>query len=314
MTGSGSPAGDLRLTPDVWAALRDGRPVVALESSVIAQGLPSPSNRDAILRMRAAVVRQGAVPAITAVVCGIPTLGVTDEELERFLAREGVRKVAARDLGVAAAAGADGATTVSATLAIMARTDVRVFATGGIGGVHREPAFDESADLTELARTPAIVVCAGAKSILDLPATMERLETLAIPVIGFQTGEFPAFFSATSGLPLAAVANTVDEIVRIERAHRGLGRREALLVVQPPPPDVALPADEVNAAIRDALGEARRLGIRGPATTPFLLAVVERRTDGRSLLANVALLEANAELAARIAVSLQQGATPRAAE
>jgi pseudouridine-5'-phosphate glycosidase len=188
----------------------------------------------------------------------------------------------------------------------MARSDVRVFATGGIGGVHREPAFDESADLNELARTPAIVVCAGAKSILDLPATLERLETLAIPVIGFQTEEFPAFFSATSGLPLTATADTVEEIVRIERAHRGLGRREALLIVQPPPSDVALPAAEIGDAIDEALAEARRVGIRGPAVTPFLLSAVERRTKGRSLRANVALLEANASLAARIAVSLQQ--------
>lgn len=305
MTGPGSPPGDLRLTPDVWAALRDGRPVVALESSVIAQGLPPPANREAVARMQAAITGQGAVPAITAVVDGVPTLGITDEELERFLAREGVRKVGARDLGVTAAAGASGATTVSGTLAIMARSDVRVFATGGIGGVHREPAFDESADLVELARTPAIVVCAGAKSILDLPATMERLETLAIPVIGFQTEEFPAFFTATSGLPLTAVADSVEMIVRIEHAHRGLGRRAALLVVQPPPADVALRAEELDKAIRESLAEARGAGIRGPATTPFLLAAVERRTEGRSLRANVALLEANAALAARIAVALQ---------
>lgn len=305
MTGPGSPPGDLRLTPEVWAALRDARPIVALESSVLAQGLPPPANREAVARMQSAIAGQGAVPAITAVVDGVPTLGITDEELERFLAREGVRKVSARDLGITAAAGASGATTVSGTLAIMARSDVRVFATGGIGGVHREPAFDESADLVELARTPAIVVCAGAKSILDLPATMERLETLAIPVIGFQTKEFPAFFTATSGLPLTAVADSVETIVRIEHAHRGLGRREALLVVQPPPANVALGAEELDQAIRESLAEARAAGIRGPGTTPFLLAAVERRTEGRSLRANVALLESNAALAARIAVALR---------
>lgn len=305
MTVPGSPPGDLRLTPDVWAALRGGRPVVALESSVIAQGLPPPANREAVVRMQAAIAGEGAVPAITGVVDGVPTLGITDEELERFLTREGVRKVGARDLGVAAANGASGATTVSGTLAIMARSDVRVFATGGIGGVHREPPFDESADLIELSRTPAIVVCAGAKSILDLPATVERLETLAIPVIGFQTEEFPAFFTATSGLPVTAVADSVETIARIERAHRGLGRREALLVVQPPPPAVALRAEELEQAIRESLAEARSAGIRGPATTPFLLAAVERRTEGRSLRANLALLEANAALAARIAVALR---------
>ena len=304
MTAAGSPPGDLRLTPEVWSALRDRHPVVALESSVIAQGLPAPINRDATRRMLAAVRHHAATPAIAAIVQGIPTLGLSDEELERFLARDGIAKVTVRDLGVAVAQGRDGATTVAATLAIMARSDVHVFATGGIGGVHREPAFDESADLTELARSPAIVVCSGAKSILDLRATLERLETLAIPVIGFRTAEFPAFFSATSGLPVATTVDSVEEIARIERAHRGLGRREALLVVQPPPADAALPAADVDRAIERALAEARERGIRGPATTPFLLGAVERYTEGRSLQANIALLEANARLAALIAVAL----------
>lgn len=311
MTGAGSPPGDLRLTPEVWSALRDGNPVVALESSVFAQGLPSPFNREAASRMLNAVRRHGATPAIAAVVRGTPTLGLSEEELERFLLREKIAKVTARDLGVAVATGIDGATTVAATLALMARSDVHVFATGGIGGVHKEPAFDESADLMELARTPAIVVCSGAKSILDLPATVERLETLAIPVIGFQTREFPAFFSATSGLPVAATADSVEEIVRIARAHRGLGRREAILVVQPPPQDAALDASEVDRAITLALEEARARGIRGPATTPFLLGAVERGTEGRSLRANLALLEANAELAARIAVAFHRARTER---
>lgn len=305
MTAVGSPSGDLRLTPDVWAALRDGRPVVALESSVIAQGLPAPANREAVTRMLAAVERNAATAAIAAVVQGVPTLGLSDQELQRFLSRDAIAKVTVRDLGVALANGADGATTVAATLAIMSRSDVRVFATGGIGGVHREPPFDESADLTELARTPVIVVCSGAKSILDLPATVERLESLAIPVIGFRTSEFPAFFCASSGLPVSATADSVGEIVRIERAHRGIGRREALLVVQPPPPEAALPFDVVEQAIDGALAEARARGVRGPSTTPFLLAAVENRTQGRSLHANVALLEANAELAALIAVALR---------
>jgi pseudouridine-5'-phosphate glycosidase len=255
--------------------------------------------------MLAAVRDHAATPAVAAIVQGVPTLGISDDELERFLARDGIAKVTVRDLGIAVAQGLDGATTVAATLAIMARSDIHVFATGGIGGVHREPAFDESADLTELARSPVIVVCSGAKSILDLRATVERLETLAIPVVGFRTTEFPAFFSATSGLPVTTTVDSAAEIARIERAHRGLGRREALLVVQPPPHAAAMESAEIDRAIEQALAEAREKGVRGPATTPFLLAAVDRYTGGRSLQANIALLEANARLAAQIAVALR---------
>ncbi|MDQ3811241.1 MAG: pseudouridine-5'-phosphate glycosidase, partial [Chloroflexota bacterium] len=174
----------VRLSSDVAAALRDGRPVVGLESSVLAQGLPNPANREAACRMVHAVQSRGAVPAITGVVRGVPTAGLEADELERFLRRDGVRKVSARDLGVAVVQGADGATTVAAALAVARAVGIRVFATGGIGGVHREPPFDESADLMELARSPLVVISAGAKSILDLPATAERLETLGVPVIG----------------------------------------------------------------------------------------------------------------------------------
>lgn len=294
----------IRIVPEVAHALLARRPVVALESSVLAQGLPIPANREAAERMTTAVRRTGALPAVTGVVDGVPTIGLTEPELERFLAREGVRKVSSRDLGVAVAQRACGATTVAATLALIARSDVRVFATGGIGGVHREPAFDESADLVELARTPRIVVCAGAKSILDLPATLERLETLGVPVIGYRCREFPAFFSTSSGLPVTATAETPEEIASIERAHRQLGRREALLIVQPPPFSEAIPRDEVEAALADALRDAQREGVRGAAVTPFLLGAVERATFGRTRRANLALLEANALLAGQIAVAL----------
>jgi pseudouridylate synthase len=294
----------IRLTPEVADALRGRLPVVALESSVLAQGLPIPANRQAADLMLSAVRRAGATPAIAAVVQGIAAIGLTADELERFLRREGVRKVSSRDLGIAVAQGADGATTVAATLSIIAKSDVEVFATGGIGGVHRSPAFDESADLIELSRTPRIVVCSGAKSILDLPATVERLETLGVPVIGFGTDEFPAFFSSSSGLPVSATAETVDQIVQIERAHRRLGRREALLVVQPPPADSALPYDEIERAVAGALREAETRGVRGNAVTPFLLASVERATSGKSLHTNLALLEANAELAGRVALAM----------
>ncbi len=301
---AGSPAGDLRLTPEVWAALRDGRPVVALESSVFAQGLPVPANAEAAARMLAAISKHGATAAITAVAEGNPTLGLSQQELERFLSRDGIKKVSTRDLGIAIARGLNGATTVAASLAIVARSDVAVFATGGIGGVHRGAPYDESADLIELSRTPRIVVCAGAKSILDLRATVERLETLSVPVVGFRTDEFPAFYSARSGLPVSVTATSVKEIVSIERAHRSLGRREAILVVQPPPAEAALGSDEVEAALKKALVAAEAEGIAGPATTPFLLAALERETGGRTLRANLALLEANAELAAEIASAI----------
>jgi pseudouridine-5'-phosphate glycosidase len=294
----------VRVVPPVAEALAAGRPVVALESSVLAQGLPIPANREAADRMVGAVVRGGALPAITAVARGQVTLGLDPAELERFLARDNVRKVAARDLPVAMAQGADGATTVAASLCIAVASRVNVFATGGIGGVHRDAPFDESGDLVELARSPIVVVCAGAKSILDLPATLERLETLGVTVVGYRTDELPGFFTQTTGLRLTARADSVEEIAAIHRAGRVLGRRQATLVVQAPPADVALPQDLVDRAVTEALGEAGRMGVRGAATTPFLLAAVLRATEGRSLATNLGLLEENAALAASIAVAL----------
>ena len=294
----------VRVLRPVAAALEAGDPVVALESSVLAQGLPIPSNREAAERMTRAVERGGAVSAITAVVRGEATLGLEASELERFLARDGVQKVSARDLGVAMAQGRDGATTVAASLCIAVAIGLDVFATGGIGGVHRHAPYDESGDLVELARTPMIVVCAGVKSILDLPATLERLETLGVAVIGYRTDELPGFFTRETGLKLAARANSPGEIVAIHLAARSLGRRQATLVVQPPPADVALPHDLVESAVVEALADAHRAGVRGAATTPFLLGAVLRATSGRSLLANLGLLEENAFLAAQIAVAL----------
>jgi len=291
----------LRILPEVQQALDTGGPVVALESSVFAQGLPVPHNRDAAERMLGAVRRQGAVPAITAVANGVPTIGLESDELERFLERDGVRKVSARDVPLAVAQRADGATTVAASLMLASATTIAVFATGGIGGVHRDAPFDESADLVELARTPMLVVCAGAKSILDLPATWERLETLGVPVIGYQTDEFPGFFTAETGIRLGATATTIEEIVSMFRTHRALGRSQAVLVVQPPPAAHALPRARVEAAVDEAQRDARQNGIRGAAVTPFLLAAVTRLTDGSSLTANVALLEQNAALAGCLA-------------
>ena len=294
----------VRVQPDIAVALEAGDPVVALESSVLAQGLPIPSNRDAAERMTAGVERGGARAAITAVVRGHAALGLDSTELERFLARDGVRKVSSRDLGIAMAQGVDGATTVAASLCIAVAVGVPVFATGGIGGVHRDAPFDESGDLVELARTPMVVVCAGAKSILDLPATLERLETLGVAVIGYQTDELPGFFTRTTGLRLSARADTPEQVAAIYLAAQSLGRRQATLVVQAPPPDVALPEELVDSAVAEALAEARRSGVRGAATTPFLLGAVLRATDGRSLLANLGLLEENAFLAGQIAAAL----------
>jgi pseudouridine-5'-phosphate glycosidase len=294
----------LRLAPPVAAALAAGKPVVALESSVIAQGLPIPANRECVERMNAAVEGAGATPAITAVVRGVPTAGISDEELDRFLRREGVRKVSARDMASAMVKQQDGATTVAATLKIASLAKISVFATGGIGGVHREPAFDESADLAELGRSPVVVVCAGAKSILDLPATLERLESLGVAVVGYRTSELPGFFTVTTGLPLPARADSPEEIAAIYRAERELGRPGALLVVQPPPAETALDAEVTERAIAEAVVEARRQGVRGAASTPFLLAAVEKATGGKSLAANLALLENNARLAGKIAVAL----------
>lgn len=295
----------VRWSPAVAAARRD-RAVVALESSVLAQGLPIPANREADHRIRVAVAAHGAVPAVVAVVRGEATIGLEGDDLERFLRRDGVIKVSARDLGWAAARGLDGATTVAATLALCTVAGLEVFATGGIGGVHREPAYDESADLLELSRSPVITVCAGAKSILDLPATLERLESYGVAVIGFGTDEFPGFLCRGTGLRLAASTEDPAEIVRAFRAHRRLGRPGALLVVQPPPAAAALDAAFVDAAVQQALGDARSAGIVGSAITPFLLAAVERETAGASLQANLALLESNAALAARIAVACRE--------
>ena len=292
------------MLPEVAVALAAGRPVVALESSVLAQGLPIPSNRAAAESMCRAVERAGALAAITAVVRGQATLGLEPPELERFLAREGVRKVSSRDLGVAMAQGADGATTVAASLCIAHAAGATVFSTGGIGGVHRGAPFDESADLVELARTPIVVVCAGAKSILDLAATLERLETLGVAVVGYRTDELPGFFTRTTGLRLTARADSPEEVAAMHRASVSLGRRQATLIVQPVPELVALPQDEVDAAVSQAIDAANRAGVTGAATTPFLLGAVLRATDGRSLSANLGLLEANAALAARIAVAL----------
>ena len=294
----------LKYSPEIQRAIHERAPIVALESSVFAQGLPIPANREAVERMMGGVRDAGAVPGITAVVNGAASVGLSLEDLERFLRRDGVRKVSARDLPIAMTQGADGATTVAASLAIAGAAGISVFATGGIGGVHREPMFDESADLPELARQPIVVVCAGAKSILDVPATLERLETLGVPVIGYRTSEMPGFFTVSTGLPLPSRAETAEEIAEMFSSHRALGRTQAMLVCQPLPEELALPGELVDAAIERALESARTQGVRGARITPFLLGALERETQGQSLVANLALLEANARLAGEVASAL----------
>lgn len=297
----------MEVAPEVAAALAAGKPVVALESSVLAQGLPEPANREACDRMLRAIESEGAVAAITAVVRGRAVVGLAGPELERFLARAGIAKVAARDLAGAVTLGADGATTVSASLVLAARAGVRVFATGGIGGVHRNAPFDESADLIELSRRSIVCVCAGAKAILDLSATAERLETLSVPVVGFRTDRFPEFYSAGDAIPVGCRVESPEEIARLYESHVALGMPGAVLVVNPPPAEEALDRGVVQAAVATALEEAARTGIAGKDVTPALLDSVGRATAGESVAANVALLESNARLAARIAIALSAG-------
>ena len=306
----------IRIAPDVADALRARRPVVALESSVLAQGLPVPANREAARCMLAAVRSRGAVAAITAVIAGEPALGVTPAELDRLLARDGVAKASARDAPLLMAQHRDGATTVAAALAIAAQAGVEVFATGGIGGVHRAmfdggAVRDESADLMELARTPMIVVCAGAKSILDLAGTLERLETLGIVVLGYRTAEMPGFFTARTGIALPARVDSPEAVAAVYRAQRALGRTQSVVVMQPPPEEHALAADVADRAVAHALENARREHVQGAHVTPFLLSEVERATGGASLVANLALLERNALLAAEVADALCVGTDGR---
>jgi pseudouridylate synthase len=298
----------IRVLPHIERALDERSPVVALESSVLAQGLPIPENREAARRMIAAVELAGAVPGITAVVHGTPAIGLRDDELERFLARDGIRKVSARDVPAAMVQRRDGATTVAASVALAHAVGIEVFATGGIGGVHRDSPFDESADLAELARTPVVVVCAGAKSILDLAATWERLETLGIPVVGYRTSEFPGFYTAETGLALGACVDNAADVAAVFRAHQALGRSQALLVVQPPSLEHRLSRETVEWAVSEAQKRIPDAGVRGADVTPFLLSAVTRLTGGSSLAANLALLEQNAALASQIAVALRPSA------
>ena len=300
----------LAIADEIQAALAAGRPVVALETSVVAHGLPHPENLGAARRCADAVRSAGAVPATIAVLGGRVVVGADEGELARLAdpARRPA-KAAARDLAALLASGRDAGTTVSATAAIAARVGIRVFATGGIGGVHRlapgEPptaARDVSADLAELARQRVCVVCAGPKAILDVVATAEALETLGVPVLGWRTGELPAFYSDASGVALEHRVESADQAARVLALHwDALGREGVVLAVPPPEP---VPREAVEAAVDAGLAEARARGVRGKAVTPFLLEAVARATLGRARAANVALLERNARVAAEVAAAL----------
>jgi pseudouridine-5'-phosphate glycosidase len=296
----------LTVAPEVASALAAGHGVVALESSLIAQGLPTPENLETALAAERAVRDAGAVPATTAIVDGQALVGIDRATIERLAEAGAAAKAASRDIGPLLAAGRLASTTVSATVRLASAAGISVAATGGIGGVHRgaSASFDISSDIDELATTPVAVVCSGVKSILDLPATFELLETRRVPVIGYATGELPAFYAASGGLPLSHRVDDPAGAAAIIAAHCGIPGSGGLVFVQPPPSDVALDGQEVEAWISAALRDAVAVGVRGAAVTPHVLAHIARASGGRALRANVALIVNNAATAGRIAVAL----------
>jgi pseudouridine-5'-phosphate glycosidase len=299
--------GALHIAPQIARGLEEGAPVVALESALITHGFAPPANLDIARQMETAVRAEGALPATIAILDGEAHIGLSDEELVRLAtlaADRSARKVSLRDLPLLVAQGGSGGTTVAATMYLAHRAGIRVFCTGGIGGVHRGHPEDVSADLTALASTPIVTVCAGTKAILDLPRTLEVLETHGVPVIGYGTDEFPAFYSRRSGLRVDARVGTPQEVARITQTRAALGLPAALLVCVPVPEADELPAEEAEAAIVRAVAEAEEKGIGGKALTPFLLARMVELTDGRACKANEALLLNNARTAARIAWAL----------
>jgi pseudouridine-5'-phosphate glycosidase len=292
------------ISQDVGLALRSNAPIVALESTVITHGLPYPENLKLAQDMESVVYSRQAVPATIAVLDGVVQVGVEKDDLNKLAQSDGLRKVSTRDFATAISKGESGGTTVAGTLLAANMVGLKVFATGGIGGVHRQPTYDISADLPQLSCTPMVVVCAGAKAILDLPATLEYLETFAVPVLGYQTNEFPAFYSPKSGLPTSARADSPLEIAQFALAHWGMGVNSAVLVVNPLPEEVALEYEDVERVIHIALQDAESQQVRGQQVTPFLLKRVVELTGGTSLQANLGLLHNNAALAAEIAKAI----------
>jgi len=294
----------LQIKPEVQTAFTKKQPVVALESTVIAHGLPRPQNLDTARRLEQIVREEGTEPATIAVIEGCLFVGLTDDQIERVADANDVKKLSTRDLAIAIARNWNGATTVASTMWIAHRAGITVFATGGIGGVHRGSLADVSADLPELARTPMIVVCSGAKIVLDLPATREWLETNSIAVVGYQCDEMPAFYSRTSGLPIDVRCDSPEEVVQIFKAHRGLNMNSALLVTVPVPVEAEVDGSLLKTVLEESLAEAEREHITGRDLTPYLLARMSEQSEGATLRANIALLENNARVAAQIARTL----------
>jgi pseudouridine-5'-phosphate glycosidase len=295
----------VEISPKVSAALVAGAPVVALESTIIAHGLPRPGNLAAARQFEAILSDQGVTPATIALIDGVPKVGLTPEDLERIAADESVVKISSRDIGIAMARKMTGGTTVAATSVLAARVGIRVFATGGLGGVHRGAAetFDESADLTVLSRTPITVVSAGVKSILDIPATLERLETLSVAVVGYRTSRFPAFWLADSGYDLDWRVDSPQEIADIMAAREAFGEQSALLVANPLARADQLDPEVLSGALQAALVAAAESGIRGKAVSPFLLDHIQRVTDGASVEVNLTIARGDIALAGQIATS-----------
>ncbi|MEN3615805.1 pseudouridine-5'-phosphate glycosidase [Plantactinospora sp. ZYX-F-223] len=296
----------IRYGAKVAEALRAGRPVVALESTIVSHGLPRPDNLRVAREIEAAVRAEGAVPATIGMVEGVLVVGLDDAQLTRLASSDGVAKLSVRDLALAAATGADGATTVAATSAVAAAAGIRVFATGGLGGVHREAAqtFDESADLTTLSRTPIAVVCAGVKSILDVGATLERLETLGVAVAGYRSRRFPGFFITDGGFDLDWSLDSPEQVAAVLAARAAHGVQPgALIVANPLPTDEQLDPALHDRTLADGLARLAADGVTGKAVTPFLLAHFHSATEGASLAVNVRIILRNAALAAQIAVA-----------
>ena len=294
----------LQTNREVTAALSDQRPVVALESSVIAQGLPDPQNIETARRLERIIRDQAAAPATVAVLDGRLCVGLDEAQLERIAKSEDIKKLSTRDLAIAVPRGWNGATTVAATIWIAHRAGIRVFATGGIGGVHRGPLPDISADLPELARTPMIVVCSGVKIVLNLPATREWLETHGITVIGYGCEEMPAFYSRRSGLAVDVRCDSPEEVVQIFKTQHKLGIQTALLVTVPVPVEAEVSTSSLEKLLDESLNDAEASSVTGRELTPFLLARLVERSTGATLRSNIALLENNARVATRIATAL----------
>ncbi len=300
------PHPSLAVAPEVREALADGRPVVALESTIISHGMPYPQNVGMAREVEGIVREGGAVPATIAVIGGRPTVGLSDDELELLASDGSVPKVSVRDLGYVVSTGSHGATTVASTMRLAGLAGIELFVTGGLGGVHQgaESSMDVSADLTELSRTRVAVVSAGVKSILDIERTLEVLETLGVPVVGVGTDDFPSFFSRSSGVPVPMRLDTPEEVARLARATWDLGLDHGIAVANPVPAEDEMPRADIDGVIAQALADADALGVRGKDITPYLLGRLVELSDGRSLQTNLALVRHNARVGTAIAVAL----------